>query len=221
MQEIKSLHLQLLKIRASAPDLALKTRLAKTRTKANFINTLPPEVTATTDAPQLKFLSPTIPKVASLHRIHHGLLLLPNDPNRGQTCVSSLSAAKPVNFPRKGTNFLLKPAFNHSQSADAEAEYDRLRDLARQEAGKRSSCFDKVEIPSCYTLEYTRADIEARHTKHTSAAMALRRISCRKRESSMRRRWISTISRPLIISSGRTMRRDELRTIRLIYMGSL
>ena len=35
-------------------------------------------------------------------------------------------------------------AFNHSQSNDAEAEYDRLRDLARQEAAKRSSCFDKV-----------------------------------------------------------------------------
>ncbi|CZT47625.1 related to nuclear WD protein PRL1 [Rhynchosporium secalis] len=35
-------------------------------------------------------------------------------------------------------------AFNHSSSGDAEAEYDRLRDLARQEAGKRSSCFDKA-----------------------------------------------------------------------------
>ncbi|KUJ15375.1 DUF1771-domain-containing protein [Mollisia scopiformis] len=34
--------------------------------------------------------------------------------------------------------------FNHSSSSDAEAEYDRLRDLARQEAGKRSSCFDKA-----------------------------------------------------------------------------
>jgi DNA-nicking Smr family endonuclease len=34
-------------------------------------------------------------------------------------------------------------ALNHS-SADTEAEYDRLRDLARQEAGKRSSCFDKA-----------------------------------------------------------------------------
>lgn len=35
-------------------------------------------------------------------------------------------------------------AFNHSQSREAEEEYDRLRDLARQEAGKRSSCFDRV-----------------------------------------------------------------------------
>ncbi|KIN03710.1 hypothetical protein OIDMADRAFT_102129 [Oidiodendron maius Zn] len=35
-------------------------------------------------------------------------------------------------------------AFNHSQSSDAEAEYDRLRNLARQEAGKRSSCLDKA-----------------------------------------------------------------------------
>ncbi|KAI2626691.1 Smr domain protein [Hypoxylon sp. NC1633] len=34
-------------------------------------------------------------------------------------------------------------AFNHSPSSDAEAEYDRLRDLAREEAGKRNSCFDR------------------------------------------------------------------------------
>ncbi|KAI0180850.1 Smr domain protein [Hypoxylon sp. FL1284] len=35
-------------------------------------------------------------------------------------------------------------AFNHSPSGDAEAEYDRLRDLARAEAGKRNSCFDRA-----------------------------------------------------------------------------
>lgn len=34
-------------------------------------------------------------------------------------------------------------ALNHS-SNDTEAEYDRLRDLARQEAAKRSSCFDRA-----------------------------------------------------------------------------
>ncbi|KAF2005737.1 smr domain-containing protein [Amniculicola lignicola CBS 123094] len=34
-------------------------------------------------------------------------------------------------------------ALNHS-SSDTEAEYDRLRDLARQEAAKRSSCFDRA-----------------------------------------------------------------------------
>jgi DNA-nicking Smr family endonuclease len=34
-------------------------------------------------------------------------------------------------------------ALNHA-SADTEAEYDRLRDLARQEAAKRSSCFDRA-----------------------------------------------------------------------------
>ncbi|KAJ5793765.1 hypothetical protein N7457_000364 [Penicillium paradoxum] len=32
-------------------------------------------------------------------------------------------------------------AFNHENSTDAEAEYDRLRDLARQEASKRGQCF--------------------------------------------------------------------------------
>jgi len=34
--------------------------------------------------------------------------------------------------------------FNHNQSQAAEQEYDRLRDLARQEASKRSSCLDSV-----------------------------------------------------------------------------
>lgn len=37
-------------------------------------------------------------------------------------------------------------AFNHDQSNDAEAEYDRLRDLARQEASKRGSCFQRVRL---------------------------------------------------------------------------
>ncbi|KAF9884145.1 hypothetical protein FE257_002266 [Aspergillus nanangensis] len=36
-------------------------------------------------------------------------------------------------------------AFNHDQSNDAEAEYDRLRDLARQEASKRNSCFQRSQ----------------------------------------------------------------------------
>lgn len=48
-------------------------------------------------------------------------------------------------------------AFNHSTSGDAEAEYDRLRDLARQEAGKRSSCFDKAH------QAYERGDGAAAH----------------------------------------------------------
>ena len=36
-------------------------------------------------------------------------------------------------------------AFNHEQSNGAEAEYERLRGLARQEHDKRSRCFDKVQ----------------------------------------------------------------------------
>ncbi|KAJ5938017.1 hypothetical protein N7454_004359 [Penicillium verhagenii] len=36
-------------------------------------------------------------------------------------------------------------AFNHEQSSDAEAEYDRLRDLARQEATKRGNCFHQSQ----------------------------------------------------------------------------
>ncbi|KAJ5682482.1 hypothetical protein N7462_005647 [Penicillium macrosclerotiorum] len=34
-------------------------------------------------------------------------------------------------------------AFNHEQSTDAEQEYDRLRDLARQEAAKRGQLFER------------------------------------------------------------------------------
>lgn len=42
------------------------------------------------------------------------------------------------------TNPDRSPVFNHEQSNDAEAEYDRLRDLAREEAFKRHQCFDRV-----------------------------------------------------------------------------
>ena len=35
--------------------------------------------------------------------------------------------------------------FNHGPSSNAEQEYDRLRDLARQEAGKRSSCLARSQ----------------------------------------------------------------------------
>ncbi|KAI9799734.1 MAG: hypothetical protein M1833_003853 [Piccolia ochrophora] len=48
-------------------------------------------------------------------------------------------------------------AFNHSQNQDAEAEYDRLRELARQEQAKRSSCFDRAHAA------YERGDGAAAH----------------------------------------------------------
>ncbi|OAA64254.1 smr domain containing protein [Niveomyces insectorum RCEF 264] len=35
-------------------------------------------------------------------------------------------------------------SFNHHAAHDAEAEYDRLRGLAREEAAKRNSCFDQA-----------------------------------------------------------------------------
>lgn len=38
--------------------------------------------------------------------------------------------------------------FNHDQSGDAEAEYDRLRGLARDEASKRHHCLDQVRDKS-------------------------------------------------------------------------
>lgn len=40
---------------------------------------------------------------------------------------------------------ILLIAFNHSQSQDAEKEYDRLRDLGRQEASKRADCFRRSQ----------------------------------------------------------------------------
>ncbi|KAH7092219.1 hypothetical protein FB567DRAFT_488872 [Paraphoma chrysanthemicola] len=48
-------------------------------------------------------------------------------------------------------------SLNHS-SNDTEAEYDRLRDLARQEAAKRSSCFDRAH------QAYESGDGAAAHT---------------------------------------------------------
>jgi DNA-nicking Smr family endonuclease len=47
-------------------------------------------------------------------------------------------------------------ALNHA-SADTEAEYDRLRALARQEAGLRSSCFDRAHTA------YSSGDGSAAH----------------------------------------------------------
>lgn len=43
-------------------------------------------------------------------------------------------------------------AFNHNQSSNAEAEYDRLRDLARSEHSKMSSCFDRVRFEAVRAL---------------------------------------------------------------------
>ncbi|KAF2838329.1 DUF1771-domain-containing protein [Patellaria atrata CBS 101060] len=48
-------------------------------------------------------------------------------------------------------------AFNHTQSQRAEAEYDRLRSLASQEASKRQQCFDKAHSA------YERGDGAAAH----------------------------------------------------------
>ncbi|KAK4106115.1 DUF1771-domain-containing protein [Parathielavia hyrcaniae] len=44
-----------------------------------------------------------------------------------------------IHMPRLGGR-----AFNHSAGQDIEAEYDRLRDLARAEADKKKSCFDRA-----------------------------------------------------------------------------
>lgn len=39
-------------------------------------------------------------------------------------------------------------AFNRGDDDDVEREYDRLRDLARAEAQKRNSCFERVRLPA-------------------------------------------------------------------------
>lgn len=47
---------------------------------------------------------------------------------------------------------ILITAFNHSANSNAEAEYDRLRSLAREEATKRSSCFNQVFSPNLLAM---------------------------------------------------------------------
>lgn len=57
-------------------------------------------------------------------------------------------------------------AFNHNQSSNAEAEYDRLRNLARQEHNKRASLSDRVWIltlwkaPGCWYSSFTRRPVK-------------------------------------------------------------
>ena len=61
--------------------------------------------------------------------------------------MTQLGGGGNISPPNRSRNFnraYLRLAFNHDQSSEAEAEYDRLRGLARLEHGKRSSCFDKV-----------------------------------------------------------------------------
>lgn len=48
-------------------------------------------------------------------------------------------------YEMQGMNHVGSHPFNHGASSSAEAEYDRLRDLARQEAGKRSSCLARSQ----------------------------------------------------------------------------
>ena len=50
-------------------------------------------------------------------------------------------------------------AFNHEQSSDAEEEYERLRNLAKQEGAMRASCFERVHRPSkSKTFRFLPAD---------------------------------------------------------------
>ncbi|ETN43668.1 uncharacterized protein HMPREF1541_02827 [Cyphellophora europaea CBS 101466] len=48
-----------------------------------------------------------------------------------------------MSYEMSGMKHVGSRPFNHDQSRDAEQEYDRLRDLARQEARKRGDCFER------------------------------------------------------------------------------
>jgi hypothetical protein len=120
----------------------------------------------------------------------------------------------------KATLMIFSTAFNHSQSQDAEAEYDRLRDLARQEAGKRAACFDKVRFPSLPRTSTTN-QWDCSRIKHMREVTELPRSNCLTRGRRMQPRWTNTINKPATIFSGRIMRRAESQTIRLICTGSL
>jgi len=97
-------------------------------------------------------------------------------------------------------------AFNHSSSNDAEAEYDRLRDLARAEGAKRGACFDKVHdlSPQCSYSSPSNAEIS--RVKPTSVEMEQQRMNCQKRERRMERKWNSSTNKPRNSSLERIMR---------------
>lgn len=50
-----------------------------------------------------------------------------------------------MSYQMTGVKHVGSHPFNHGPSSNAEAEYERLRDLARQEAGKRSSCLTRSQ----------------------------------------------------------------------------
>jgi hypothetical protein len=161
-------------------------------------------------------------KVASSRISNHGRLLLPDDPDRWQRCVLSPQLPSPPTAQKKE---LISRAIQRSIILRAVTQRQNTivcEILRGRKPGSGRHVLTRSRSPMSYSrVPYTEADTEDRRIKRTSAEMGLRRINCRRRGSSMRRRWISITSRPRIISFGRTMRRGELRTIRLICTGSL
>ncbi|EXJ83213.1 hypothetical protein A1O1_06832 [Capronia coronata CBS 617.96] len=78
---------------------------------------------------------------------------------------------------RHATRIGTKP-FNHSQSEAAEREYDRLRDLARQEAAKRASCSARSQEA------YQRGDGAAAHALSEEAKAHGRKMEEYNRQAS-------------------------------------
>jgi DNA-nicking Smr family endonuclease len=64
---------------------------------------------------------------------------LPIDP------VAAAPSTVTMSYEMTGMNHVGAHPFNHGPSSDAEANYERLRDQARQEASKRSSCLAKSQ----------------------------------------------------------------------------
>lgn len=79
-----------------------------------------------------------------MHQHQHQHHVLSHDLIGESWCVSTLLFT--VRAKRTGV------AVSHNQGGSAEAEYDRLRGLARQEHDKRSSSLDKVSLDTWRTL---------------------------------------------------------------------
>jgi DNA-nicking Smr family endonuclease len=87
---------------------------------------------------------PSFFRVSQQHGCHGDVLIglaLYVHPTPVTHCYTAAPLPNPM--PSIAPLLIALPALNHS-SADTEAEYDRLRDLARQEAAKRGSCFDRA-----------------------------------------------------------------------------
>lgn len=77
-------------------------------------------------------------------------------------------------------------AFNHNQSSNAEAEYDRLRSLARQEHNKRASLSDRVWLMTLWKAHGCWcSSVASRPVEPTNREMEQQLMSYQRRAGSM------------------------------------